>query len=140
MRISPWDIKFYIPAGYNRRYWDLVDQFYMIDKYKRRKMTEPQPSPFDDLRNDAPWMEEALCAQVGPGGADAWFPNENVGMKSKEAQMAVRICQDCPVRRKCLKYAIKNEVDDGIWGGVYFGGDKRSKATKMEQARKALAA
>ena len=41
--------------------------------------------------------------------------------KAREAE-ARAICAGCPVRLPCLAWAMANGVDDGIWGGVDFGG------------------
>lgn len=27
------------------------------------------------------------------------------------------ICEDCPLRLKCLEYSVKNKMLDGVWGG-----------------------
>lgn len=56
------------------------------------------------------WVDEALCAQIG---GDAWFPE--LGGASKPAQT---VCGECPVRDECLNYAIRNNISDGIWGGL----------------------
>lgn len=40
--------------------------------------------------------------------------------KAREAQ-ARAICARCPSRLPCLKWAMVNGIEDGIWGGVEFG-------------------
>lgn len=56
------------------------------------------------------WTVEALCAQSDP---DAWWPE-----KGGSARLAVRICQGCPVRHKCLELALARPERAGIWGGT----------------------
>lgn len=55
-----------------------------------------------------PWMDDALCAEVG---VDFFFPDEGV-----VAHDAKQICADCPVARQCLSFGISEEF--GIWGGT----------------------
>ena len=59
------------------------------------------------------WMEQAACdSHADP---DLWFPD---GDRQREAQ-AVTICRDqCPVRVKCLSYALGNGIEFGVWGGT----------------------
>lgn len=33
---------------------------------------------------------------------------------------AQQICSGCPVRLRCLGYALEDAVDWGVWGGVIF--------------------
>lgn len=58
----------------------------------------------------APWMESALCRQVG--NPDWWFPAKGGG-----AREARKVCAACPVQAECLQYALDHGAD-GIWGGT----------------------
>jgi len=31
---------------------------------------------------------------------------------------AIAFCQDCPVKTPCGLYAIENNIDHGVWGGL----------------------
>ena len=68
---------------------------------------------------NAAWIDEALCAQVG---GDAWMPD-----KGGPTRQAKRVCNGhddtppCPVRERCLAYALDNDIRDGIWGGTSPG-------------------
>lgn len=49
-----------------------------------------------------------------------WYPNkdlESVG----NARKAIKICNNCPVRKECLMYSLSNETH-GIWGGMREAG------------------
>ena len=65
---------------------------------------------------DREWMGEAICASVDP---EAWFPPK--GASTREAKA---ICRGqggrpgCPVRLKCLEYALANDDRFGVWGGM----------------------
>lgn len=60
-----------------------------------------------------PWMDDALCAQVG---GDWWFPKPGSG--ASEAANARRICAQCPIatREACLEFG--RDDDFGIYGGL----------------------
>lgn len=47
---------------------------------------------------------------------DWWYPNQDKN-SMRNAASALRICGTCPVREKCLSYALVNETH-GIWGGM----------------------
>jgi WhiB family redox-sensing transcriptional regulator len=74
-------------------------------------MTQPHlPTPPE-------WTRDALCAQTDP---DAWFPE-----KGDRNAAALAVCNGipggrppCPVREKCLKYALDNDERWGIWAGT----------------------
>ena len=57
-----------------------------------------------------PWMDEALCAQTDP---DAFFPESGASSRAAKA-----LCAECPVRVACLEYALANNLQDGIYGGL----------------------
>jgi WhiB family redox-sensing transcriptional regulator len=60
-----------------------------------------------DLRAD--WYSDAACVGMDPG---IFFP-EWTGPEA-----ARRTCSGCPVRSKCLDYAVANRIEHGIWGGL----------------------
>jgi WhiB family redox-sensing transcriptional regulator len=56
------------------------------------------------------FMVDALCAQTDP---DIFFPNPG-----ENARAAKKICAACPVINECLKYALENGEDEGVYGGM----------------------
>lgn len=54
--------------------------------------------------------EGALCAETDP---EAFFPEK--GESSHEGK---RICESCPLQQACLQYALENNEEFGIWGGL----------------------
>ena len=56
------------------------------------------------------WMTDGNCAEKPPG---LFFPSDGVGV-----DVARRVCADCPVRERCLEYALTNRIDHGVWGGT----------------------
>jgi WhiB family redox-sensing transcriptional regulator len=57
------------------------------------------------------WTEQAVCAQIDP---EMFFPTNEMN-NTRELSLALAACQDCPVRRPCLREGMQN--DHGIWGG-----------------------
>ncbi|MDR6907499.1 WhiB family redox-sensing transcriptional regulator [Agromyces sp. 3263] len=57
-----------------------------------------------------PWMSDAACTQVDP---DMFFQTE-----WHDVEKARDYCKtNCNVREQCLKYAINNDIQHGVWGG-----------------------
>lgn len=57
---------------------------------------------------DSGWYDDAACKGLG------WTKF----FDSEELHGARRICATCPVRTRCLQFAIDNAVTTGIWGGL----------------------
>jgi WhiB family transcriptional regulator, redox-sensing transcriptional regulator len=56
------------------------------------------------------WMVSARCRSHDP---EQFFVRG-----ASQSRRAIRICGACPVREDCLRYAIDNEIEFGIWGGM----------------------
>ena len=69
-----------------------------------------------DLDEETParaeqWMDLALCAvETDP---ESFFPKSNGGAKKAKA-----VCARCAVVAECLAFAQKNEIVEGVWGGL----------------------
>ena len=61
---------------------------------------------------DARWMENAECRSAT---FNMFFPET---MNESGAAMAVSMCNRCPVQDDCARYAIVNNIEYGIWGGL----------------------
>ena len=59
---------------------------------------------------DTVWMVEARCRDLAPA---VFFPSDGPGV-----ERARRICLDCPVRSRCLDYALGHHIQHGVWGGT----------------------
>ena len=60
--------------------------------------------------NDMSWSDDAYCK----GSVVDFFPE--VGFNGKVVP-AMAMCEACPVREKCLNFAVVNNIQWGIWGG-----------------------
>ena len=84
---------------------------------------------------------------------DIWFMDEFTKGEAKQEYayqsvlVAVRMCNECPIQKACLKYAMSDEdaIKYGIWGGTFaferlgIGSKKSSAAhTYQKQLRKRL--
>jgi WhiB family redox-sensing transcriptional regulator len=75
-----------------------------------------------------PWFEHAACTTSDP---DAWYPSKGAAWKA-----AKRICEWCPVRAPCLKYALDTNQKDGIWGGLSVN-ERRKLKREAKRAKDA---
>lgn len=67
----------------------------------------PDP-PDEDFK--LAWQADALCAQTNP---ESFFPEK--GGRNSDAK---KVCGRCIVRSDCLAYALENNEQFGIWGGL----------------------
>lgn len=51
------------------------------------------------------------CQQTGP---ELWFQEHG----TSSYRIARSLCNRCPVRVKCLDFALKNSEEFGMWGGL----------------------
>ena len=61
------------------------------------------------------WRDEATCRGHDP---DLFFPEGTAGPALRQVEDSKRICQTCPVRTPCLRFALRHALGFGIWGGV----------------------
>lgn len=57
------------------------------------------------------YMEFAKCKTVKD--TNFFFSDHVSGTKK-----AIAFCQDCPVKTPCALYAIENNINHGVWGGL----------------------
>jgi WhiB family redox-sensing transcriptional regulator len=75
-------------------------------------------------RGDAPvarlvarenWRSAAACRPTDP---ELFFPLSEFGSAREQIAEAKAICAGCPVRRQCLRFALRTRQTHGIWGGL----------------------
>jgi WhiB family transcriptional regulator, redox-sensing transcriptional regulator len=59
---------------------------------------------------DTSWLDNARCRGMD---SDRFFVR---GVA--QARPVLRVCDRCPVKEPCLRYAIDNEITFGVWGGL----------------------
>lgn len=94
---------------------------------------EPLPRPRITI---GPWIRDGLC--VGVEDPEIFFPPRSAG----QADEAKAICSACPVKRECLRYALKAPEEFGVWGGLdeVERADIRRKRLEAARKRKGAAA
>jgi WhiB family redox-sensing transcriptional regulator len=60
---------------------------------------------------DISFIEFAKCKTVKD--TNFFFPEDVIGTNK-----AIAFCQDCPVKTPCGLYAIENNINHGVWGGL----------------------
>lgn len=63
----------------------------------------------DDDGPDA-WKRQGNCLGLNP---NFMFPSKEGGFNE-----AKKVCTECPVKVECLEYALKNKINEGVWGGA----------------------
>lgn len=65
------------------------------------------------LKNrDYGWQDRAACV----GKTDMFFMDKK-GYAQDLYREAKAICETCPVKGRCLKFSLDNEMQFGVWGG-----------------------
>ena len=60
---------------------------------------------------DTSFFKSAKCKAVKDTN---FFFSDHVSGTNK----AIAFCQDCPVKTPCALYAIENNINHGVWGGL----------------------
>lgn len=63
----------------------------------------------------AQWWIKAAC--LGED-TEMFFPIGSTGRALEQTEQAKAICAVCEVRTECLEWAIVNNQQDGVWGGL----------------------
>jgi WhiB family transcriptional regulator, redox-sensing transcriptional regulator len=73
-----------------------------------------------DVADFVDWRELAACLSENP---ELFFPMSGTARGLRQARRAKAVCGSCPVRQRCLDYALDTRQAYGIWGGL--GEDER---------------
>ena len=76
------------------------------------------------------WMRRGACVGSEPM---AFFLPSSFGAKATAATK--RICAGCPVREQCLDFAITENMQEGIWGGLTVRERGRIRRMRQQEAR-----
>jgi WhiB family transcriptional regulator, redox-sensing transcriptional regulator len=69
------------------------------------------------------WQEAGACRDAdlalffSPDGDDD-STSERAGERRRRLRQAVQVCQQCPVRLVCRRYALEHGEKFGVWGGL----------------------
>lgn len=87
-------------------------------RYERERAAKDENRPVAEprklrrmLRPEA-WQADAACKGIDP---NLFHPTDSSPTTIRDAK---KVCVDCPVRKQCLDYAMRNRENDGVWGGL----------------------
>ena len=83
---------------------------------------------------DYTWRNDAICRDTDP---DLFFPIGTTGQALLQIDRAKQVCDECPVKVKCLEFALETNQDSGIWGGTSEE-ERRDIRRQIAARRKAL--
>lgn len=79
---------------------------------------------------DVSWQFDAAClGAVAKTGEDLFFHSDEPGGNASRVKKAKAICATCPVKQKCLRYAVDNDLL-GVWGGTTDSERKKLRKKK----------
>ena len=78
------------------------------------------------------WRSKAGCLSVDP---ELFFPIGNTGPAIAQAAEAKAVCRECAVQAICLQWALDNNQDSGVWGGMSEE-ERRSLKRRAARARR----
>jgi WhiB family transcriptional regulator, redox-sensing transcriptional regulator len=84
-------------------------------------------------RMNMQWLNESRCLTEDP---ELFFPVGNTGPAVDQIEQAKSVCRECGVATQCLEYAIKENQDTGVWGGLSED-ERKSLKRKYARARRA---
>ncbi|MET9736118.1 WhiB family transcriptional regulator [Streptomyces sp. NPDC006458] len=61
------------------------------------------------------WQDRAGCRHEDP---DLFFPIGTSGPALLQTRQAKEVCERCPVREPCLRFALRTGQGNGVWGGT----------------------
>lgn len=64
------------------------------------------------------------------------LPDRNTGPAISQVAQAKAVCRECIVKGICLQWAIDNNQDSGVWGGMSEE-ERRSLKRRAARARRA---
>lgn len=78
------------------------------------------------------WQHLAACR--GAADAELWHPvGSSIGAQL-QADDAKAVCSTCPVKEHCLRFALQQRIDHGIYGGLTESERRRIHQRKKPRA------
>ncbi len=82
---------------------------------------------------DMQWLNQSRCLNEDP---ELFFPVGNTGPAVDQIEQAKAVCRQCTVTTECAEYAIIENQDTGVWGGLSED-ERKSLKRKYARARRA---
>ena len=77
------------------------------------------------------WRSRSACLDENP---ELFFPIGTTGPAVTQVDEAKRVCGQCEVRAECLTWALEENQDHGVWGGLSED-ERRSLRRRNARAR-----
>ncbi|MEV0173126.1 WhiB family transcriptional regulator [Streptomyces sp. NPDC050803] len=74
------------------------------------------------------WRDRARCRGADP---ELFFPLSGTGPSRRQIEEAKAVCHRCPVRGRCLAWALEAGEESGVWGGT--DEDERRRMRRQER-------
>ncbi|MDN5767038.1 MAG: WhiB family transcriptional regulator [Humibacillus sp.] len=74
------------------------------------------------------WVHRAACVGVSPETFSSEDLPASGTVRRSTTAAAKAVCAMCPVSAECLRYALENRVEYGVWGG--FTGAERQQIAR----------
>lgn len=94
------------------------------DRLRRIRGYDPTPFVPPTTEPDTSWMPRGAC-RGGP--TEVFYP-----ARGESADAAKEVCRCCPVKLRCLNYAMAMNEKHGVWGGR----SERQRRTMREEGRR----
>lgn len=75
------------------------------------------------------WHKWSRCRGLG---TDLFFPGEN---SEGDNEVAKALCAQCPVVKECLRHALINHEQHGIWGGLTLAERRKARLPRVVRWR-----
>jgi WhiB family redox-sensing transcriptional regulator len=89
----------------------------------------------NDAGAGTPWRERAAYGNADPGVFFVPRRRERVVDRLRRVDTAKRICAACPVRERCLAFALAGEEEFGIRGGIPESERRRLLEARVSRPR-----
>lgn len=61
------------------------------------------------------------------------FENDSGGPRLLTEDQCEELCTDCPLLKLCYDFAVLNEEEHGVWGGINFAETRQTKKNEKEK-------
>ena len=95
--------------------------------------SSPQDLAKEGVSGNMDWRDRAACLDEDP---ELFFPIGNTGPAILQIEEAKSVCRRCDVVDTCLKWALENGQDAGVWGGLSED-ERRALKRRTARARRA---
>lgn len=80
-------------------------------------MSDARTRTRDQYAPSEAWKADAACAGVDP---NVFYPPPSPDPDIYRARIReiTNYCSGCPVRTECARYAVREGITEGVWGGL----------------------